>query len=76
MNNSEISLLVKRMGKKSLDDNARSAIQGKFIRLEDGYTHYEIRGEGETIVLVHGYLQTKAIKSSDTIYTGEGIRIE
>lgn len=55
MNNSEISLLVKRMGKKSLDDNARSTIQGKFIRLEDGYTHYEISGEGETIVLVHGY---------------------
>ncbi len=39
-----------------LDDAARSVAGGSFVRLSDGYTHYEVAGpeDAETVVLVHG----------------------
>lgn len=41
----------------ALDENARSKAQGSFVRLSQGYTHYEIAGPKteEPIVLVHGF---------------------
>jgi pimeloyl-ACP methyl ester carboxylesterase len=41
----------------SLDDTVRTAAPGKFIRLADGLTHYDITGPdtGRTVVLVHGF---------------------
>jgi pimeloyl-ACP methyl ester carboxylesterase len=41
----------------TLDDAARNAAPGKFVRLSDGVTHYELSGpdSGPAIVLVHGF---------------------
>jgi pimeloyl-ACP methyl ester carboxylesterase len=43
--------------KRSLDDAARAGAPGKFVRLTDGVTHYELLGpdSGATVVLVHGF---------------------
>jgi pimeloyl-ACP methyl ester carboxylesterase len=40
-----------------LDDAARKAAPGKFVRLNDGVTHYKFDGPdtGRTVVLVHGF---------------------
>ena len=40
-----------------LDDAARKAAPGKFVRLSDGVTHYKLDGPetGRTVVLVHGF---------------------
>ncbi len=40
-----------------LDDAARKAAPGKFVRLSDGVTHYKFDGPetGRTVVLVHGF---------------------
>ncbi len=51
---------------KELNDDTRRQIGGSFIRLSNGYTHYELalpstpppnfgRGAGATVVLVHGF---------------------
>ena len=42
---------------ESLDDSARRAAPGKFVRLSDGYTHYQFDGpdSGRTVVLAHGF---------------------
>jgi pimeloyl-ACP methyl ester carboxylesterase len=41
----------------TLDDAARATATGKFVRLADGVTHYELLGpdSGRTVVLVHGF---------------------
>jgi pimeloyl-ACP methyl ester carboxylesterase len=43
--------------KRSLDESARRTAPGKFVRLSDGVTHYELLGpdSGATVVLVHGF---------------------
>ena len=40
-----------------LDEAVRSKAPGKFIKLEHGYTHYQLDGpeNGELVVLVNGY---------------------
>jgi pimeloyl-ACP methyl ester carboxylesterase len=40
-----------------LDDAARQGAAGKFVRLSDGVTHYDVAGPdtGRTVVLVHGF---------------------
>ena len=42
---------------KEIDDEVRASTCGSFIRLSDGYTHYEISGpdNGQFVVLVHGF---------------------
>ena len=45
----------KEFGKHTLDDAARAKAEGSFIDLPSGNTHYELRGDGELCVLVHGY---------------------
>ena len=43
--------------KRDLDDSVRRATPGQFVRLTDGYTHYEIGGPpaGRLVVLVAGF---------------------
>src|SRR5882672_1159290 len=40
-----------------LDDAARQAAPGQFVRLSDGYTHYELGGpeQGRVVVLAAGF---------------------
>ena len=42
---------------KEVNDNVRASTCGSFIRLSDGFTHYELGGpdSGEAVVLVHGF---------------------
>ncbi|MBR4726989.1 MAG: alpha/beta hydrolase [Clostridia bacterium] len=46
---------AREFGKHTLDADARAKAEGAFIDLPSGNTHYELRGEGELCVLVHGY---------------------
>lgn len=43
--------------KRTLDDAARRTAPGRFVRLTDGVTHYELAGpdSGATVILVHGF---------------------
>lgn len=47
--------LLKQAATRELCDSEREKLDGKFISLPVGNTHYEIKGTGETVVLVHGY---------------------
>jgi len=49
--------LARNPERDTLDDAARRAAPGKFVRLSDGVTHYELSGpeSGRAIVLVHGF---------------------
>ena len=49
--------VVRNPEHQTLDDTARNGAPGKFVRLSDGITHYEITGpeSAATIVLVHGF---------------------
>ena len=47
--------LSREFGKHELTESERAKAQGEFIGLPCGNTHYEIRGEGELCILVHGY---------------------
>ena len=42
---------------RTLDDKARASAPGQFVRLHDGYTHYELGGpeQGQTVVLISGF---------------------
>lgn len=43
--------------RETLDDAARAHAPGKFVRLADGMTHYDVAGpdSARTVVLVHGF---------------------
>ena len=55
MTQEEIKQALKLAEKKILNDEERSKISGSFIDLPSGNTHYEVKGEGELVVLTHGY---------------------
>mgnify|MGYP003694380951 CR=1 FL=1 len=42
--------------KLDIDDSVRKSVSGQFVRLADGYTHYELGGpaHGEIVVLAAG----------------------
>ncbi|MFZ5818654.1 MAG: alpha/beta fold hydrolase [Chloroflexota bacterium] len=42
---------------EDLDEAARASAVGRFVRLPDGYTHYELGGprDGTVVALVHGF---------------------
>jgi pimeloyl-ACP methyl ester carboxylesterase len=42
---------------KYLDDKTRTTSNGSFIKLSDGYTHFELDGvaSGQPVVLIHGF---------------------
>lgn len=52
---SEYKSLAKQAQKLQLDDAARETLDGEFIKLPGAVTHYQLKGEGESVVLVHGY---------------------
>ncbi|HSM37632.1 MAG TPA: alpha/beta hydrolase [Longimicrobiales bacterium] len=43
--------------RRRLDDDSRRAAPGRFVRLEDGWTHFEDRGprDAQPVVLIHGF---------------------
>lgn len=47
--------LVKDIEKFDLTETEKAKYSGSFIKLKCGETHYELRGNGECVVLVHGY---------------------
>jgi pimeloyl-ACP methyl ester carboxylesterase len=51
-----LPFITGNLEKEVLNEQTRSKLPGSFIKLSDGYTHYEIKGseDGKTIVLVHG----------------------
>jgi pimeloyl-ACP methyl ester carboxylesterase len=61
-----------------LDDAARKTASGSFVKLSDGYTHYELAGPdtGKVVVLVHGFSVPYYIWDSTTAYlTKAGFRV-
>ena len=42
---------------RQIDDNVRKNVSGSFVKLNNGYVHYELLGpdSGKTIVLIHGF---------------------
>ena len=55
MDKSEVKSLLKKAQTLDLTDEERAKAEGSFIDLPSGNTHYELNGEGKTVVLVHGY---------------------
>ena len=49
-------LMIGNLEKEELNEQTRSHLDGEFIELSGGTTHYEFKGQedGKTIVLVHG----------------------
>jgi pimeloyl-ACP methyl ester carboxylesterase len=49
--------MVRNPERSAIDDAARKTAPGKFVRLSDGVTHYDVSGpdSGRAIVLVHGF---------------------
>ena len=48
---------VRNPERRTMDDDARKEATGKFIRLRDGVTHYQVDGpdSGRVVVLAHGF---------------------
>ncbi|MBQ7595221.1 MAG: alpha/beta hydrolase [Clostridia bacterium] len=55
MEDARLKELVKNVDKHELTDEEKKKYSGSFIKLPCGETHYEIKGSGEPIVLVHGF---------------------
>lgn len=55
MEEKRLKELIKNIEKFDLTEQEKSKYPGSFIKLKCGETHYEIKGEGENVVLVHGY---------------------
>ena len=55
MEEKRLKELIKNIEKFDLTEQEKSKYPGSFIKLKCGETHYEIKGEGENAVLVHGY---------------------
>lgn len=49
--------LIRNPEKRDLDDAARQSAGGKFVKLADGITHYDVAGpdSGQRVMLVHGF---------------------
>ncbi len=63
---------------RSLDDAARRSAPGKFVRLVDGVTHYQVDGpdSGRAVVLAHGFSVPYYIwDSTATALAGAGYRV-
>ena len=55
MEKSEVKRLLAAAETLELTDAVRERAEGSFIALPSGNTHYEMKGDGKTVVLVHGY---------------------
>jgi len=73
-----LTLRVRNPESRDLDDAARRAAPGKFARLTDGITHYELAGpdSGARVVLVHGFSVPAYIWDSTFVaLSGAGFRV-
>ncbi|HEY4217445.1 MAG TPA: alpha/beta hydrolase [Gemmatimonadaceae bacterium] len=64
--------------RETLDDAARAHAPGKFVRLADGVTHYDVAGpdSARTVVLVHGFSVPAYIwDSTATALAAAGFRV-
>ena len=62
----------------ALDDAARRGVAGRFVRLPDGVTHYDLAGpdSGARVVLVHGFSVPAYIwDSTAAALAGAGFRV-
>ena len=55
MTDNRMKELLSSIETLELTDSERSKADGSFIELPCGNTHYELKGDGESVVLVHGY---------------------
>ncbi len=55
MTDLELKKLVASTETLELTDDEKAKADGSFIDLPSGFTHYEMKGNGEPVVLVHGY---------------------
>ncbi len=37
-----------------LTNEVRDSLSGSYIQTSDGYVHYQMQGDGECVILVHG----------------------
>jgi pimeloyl-ACP methyl ester carboxylesterase len=73
-----VAYLANNPEHRDLDDAARRAAPGRFVRLRDGVTHYQIDGpdSGRTVVLVHGFSVPYYIwDSTAAALAGAGYRV-
>ena len=51
-----VSYFVRNPEHTTLDSASRTGASGKFVKLADGFTHYDVSGpdSGRAVVLVHG----------------------
>ncbi len=76
MTDLELKKLYKNLSGIDLTDSERKKKDGSFISLPSGITHYQLSGEGEAVVLVHGYATPYFLY--DKIYEGlikEGYKV-
>lgn len=55
MTDSELKALIAMGESEELNDENRAKYSGSYVKTSMGITHYELKGEGEPVVLVHGY---------------------
>jgi pimeloyl-ACP methyl ester carboxylesterase len=70
--------VVRNPERATLDASTRQGAPGRFVRLSDGVTHYDISGpdSGRTVLLVHGFSVPYYIwDSTATALSGAGYRV-
>lgn len=55
MDNLQIKQAAKSIDTKVLNDAEMKKQDGEFVSLGVGITHYQVKGDGKAVVLVHGY---------------------
>lgn len=55
MNKEEYKKITKTIQTLELTDSERKKLDGSFISLPSGNTHYQMAGSGEPVILTHGY---------------------
>lgn len=55
MEKSRLKELERNIEKFELTETEKAKYSGSYIKLPSGETHYELKGDGEAVVLVHGF---------------------
>ena len=73
-----VAFWIKNPERADLDAAARSQAAGRFVRLGDGITHYDLAGpdSGQRVILVHGFSVPSYIWDSTVVgLAGAGFRV-